>query len=161
MRSTWRRRLGVVAAVAVGLGAAGGIAYAAIPSSGGAVRGPTSTPHVFLVGGSGAVAVGPHFSARVGLGSIGTTEAAVPMPESGTLGHLHAAVAPNATSPGVSVAISVNGTQTSITCTIGPGRRRCSDKTHTAAFNEGDQVDAWVTNGTGSDVYVSWAVRAG
>ena len=83
------------------------------------------------------------------------------MPVSGTLGHLHVALDHNVSSPGVNVSIHVNGTPTSMVCTIGSGRRRCSDKSHSAAFNEGDLVDAFAVNNTGSDVYVSWSVRVG
>jgi hypothetical protein len=160
MRSTWKGRAGVLVGVAAGL-AAGGIAYAAIPGSQGALQSPLATNHVFLVGSSGPVAIGPYFGTRVGFGSTSTHEAAVSMPEAGTLSHLHAALDHNLTSATVHVSIWVNGTETSIGCTINSGHRRCSDKIHSAGFNEGDQVDAWVANNTGTDVYATWAVRAG
>ena len=160
MRSSWTGRAGVLVGVAVGL-AAGGIAYAAVPGSHGVARSPVGSNRNLLIGSTGSFAITPHSGTRVGFASAYNEEAPVSMPDTGTLNHLHVALDRNVTSSDVQVSIYVNAVATGIGCTIGPGAHRCSDKTHSAGYGEGDLVDAWVTNNSGTNVYATWALRAG
>ena len=102
----------------------------------------------------------------IGMGESAATHAKVapPMPVSGTIAGLQ--VRTNST-PGNSpnrydFTVSVNGTLTTVTCSIGTGQTSCNDSTHSVAISSGDTVSllqAGVSNPTSTSVTWSYYIQ--
>jgi hypothetical protein len=90
------------------------------------------------------------------------SEAASPVPISGTLGNFSAHAGSSVGGTGVTLTLLKNGSVTAITCTIASGASACSDGTHTVALTTSDVIAVRISNNTGTFVRnVAWTAQLG